>query len=199
MEELDKIRTTPEKYLWDPSPYLTERFTSALGEDSSDFDIDAVTKETIAMKGTPNYYAMLFEVEIRKCIKANSNICSSFALYYIEMIHKTSMIDNLDMLQSLLDHVRFPSATTYNTCMLINTLYKLPLSNEREISISDCIVKALCQRIFVGEPTSWGLTFLLSSLLGNNDNSKINSNSNYFTSKEKELIIKFSSKEPGKN
>ena len=105
------------------------------------------------------YFTLLYEVAAATYIRAGPDGTKpSFPVDYYTLLLKQSPPPVVhDTVIGLLDHVRYPSYDTYSFCMLMKTLMKR--------DVMEPVFTAICDRLLVPGPKSWGLQFLFSQLV----------------------------------
>lgn len=134
-----------------------------------------------------HYCALLYEVLAATCIRSqNAKEKPTLPSSFYQTLLKTSFPPiSHDAAISLLDHVRFPCTDTYYFSMLLQLLVQK--------CDMECVFVAICDRLLVPGPKSWGLQFLFSTLV-RSDPKKIKEMSYMSKPEVKELVERYEGK-----
>ena len=155
---------------------------------------NAMIPEIWSMMNRHDFMAViLYEVAaalyIRPCLESSSSSSSSshtsvkpeFPLQFYQQIFFTQeYMFKRFCLESLLDHVRYPSFDTYTFCTLVKTFFG---------SDAETVFSVLCERLLVPGPKPWGLKFLFSQIV-NSEGDTIQKLNCYSSNKEVRELCK---------
>lgn len=189
-DELAKALNTPTPDAWNVgkilAPLNLEPFFAAYrAAPSAGFCSDMA--DLAKKQNSFVYFALLYEVAAATYIRAGPDGAKpSFPVDYYTLLLKQSPPPVAhDTVIALLDHVRYPSYDTYSFCMLMKTLMKR--------DVMEPVFTAICDRLLVPGPKSWGLQFLFSQLV-NSEAENIKDMKNMRNPEVKKLVEEYLTK-----
>ena len=186
-EQIEKSLKTRTVDAWNTSNLLSPTIREKIMQMPA--KRNAILPEIWSMMNRHDFMAViLYEVAaalyIRPCLEntpSPTSVKPEFPLQFYQQIFFTQeYMFKRFCLESLLDHVRYPSFDTYTFCTLVKTFFG---------SDAEIVFSVLCERLLVPGPKPWGLKILFSQIV-NSEGETIQKLNCYSSNKEVRELCK---------